>query len=910
MNQERPDPDALLARVKEEEARQRRGKLKIFFGAAPGVGKTFAMLEAAREQKADRRDVVVGYVETHGRAETDALLEGLDTVPVLRVPYQGVTLREMDLDAVLARRPAIALVDELAHTNAPGSRHAKRWQDVMELLDAGIDVYTTMNVQHVESLNDVVAKVTGIVVRETVADSVIEQADEVELVDLSPDDLLERLREGKVYVPAQAEEAVKNFFRKGNLIALREMALRRTADRVDAQMRSYMREHAIGQTWPVAERLLVCVGPSPYSARLVRAAKRMADRLEAEWIAAYVETPAHARMTPEARDRVVQTLRLAEQLGATTVTVSGSRMSDEILALARARNVTKIVVGKPARQLWKRIVLGSIVDALVEGSGEIDVYVISAEREEGAAPPVRRRVLATDWHRYAGAVVVIAAVTGLAALMAPRFELANLVMLYLLGVLIVATRFGRGASLLASVLSVAAFDFFFVPPRFTFAVSDTQYLVTFAVMLIVAFVISDLATRIRAQADSAREREQRTSALYAMSRDLGRARSSVEIVGAAGRHVAEVFATEVAFLLPVAGGGLTLQTCTAGTFDPDASDRAVARWVFEHRQPAGLGTGTLPGARGLYLPLVASRGALGVLGVRPADVHAFDAPDQLHQLETFANQTALALERARLADEAQQAELHMETERLRNSLLSSVSHDLRTPLAAITGAASTLLTDGTPVDEGVRRELLESVKDEAERLNQLVQNLLEMTRLESGALKPRREWHPMEEVVGSALRRCQRALAGRRLDVRVPPDLPLVEMDDVLMEQVLINLLDNASKYTPQGSPIAVVATGDPERVTVEVADRGPGLPPGTGGRRGVLLLAARDRHAARRQRRERGRRASRRRWLIRWWWSSRTSRRSAASSARRCRARATGSSKPAPVRTGSSKPRAGSPTS
>lgn len=807
---------------------QRRGKLKIFFGAAAGVGKTYAMLEAAREVKADGRDVAVGYLETHGRPEADALLESLEAIPSLRVPYQGGVLREMDLDAVLVRRPAIALVDELAHTNAPGSRHAKRWQDVMELLDAGIDVYTTMNVQHVESLNDVVAKVTGIVVRETVPDSVLEQSDEVELIDLPPDDLLERLREGKVYVPAQADEALRSFFRKGDLIALRELALRRTAERVDAQMRSYMREHAIGKTWPVAERLLVCVGPSPHSVRLVRAAKRMADRLEAEWIVAYVETPAHARLTREARDRVVQALRLAEQLGATTVTTSGTRMSDEILALARARNVTKIVVGKPARPLWKRILLGSIVDALVEGSGEIDVYVISAEREQGAPAPVRRRPLAIDWRAYGGALLVVAAATVLAALMASRFALANLIMVYLLGVLVVATRFGRGPSLLASVLSVAAFDFFFVPPQLTFAVSDTQYLVMFTVMLAVALVISDLATRIRAQAESARERERRTAALYAMSRDLGRAGGMADILAASARHVAEVFATEVAFLLAAPDGSRAWQPGITASFEPDGSDRAVARWVFEHRQPAGLGTATLPGARALYLPLVASRGGLGVLGVRPADPHAFDSPDQLHQLEAFANQTALALERARLAEEAQHAELHMETERLRNSLLSSVSHDLRTPLATITGAATTLLAEDARIGDAVRRELLESVREEAERLNRLVQNLLEMTRLESGALKLRQEWHSMEEVVGAALRRCARALTGRRLDVRVPPDLPLVEMDDVLIEQVLINLLDNASKYAPAGAPVSVSVTGDPERVTVEVADRGPGLPPGS----------------------------------------------------------------------------------
>ena len=824
----RPDPDASLGRVTKEEARSRRGKLKVFFGAAAGVGKTYAMLEAGREAKADGRDVAVAYVETHGRAETDALLEGQEVVQPLRIPYEGVVLREMDVDGVLARRPSIALVDELAHTNAPGARHAKRWQDVMDLLDAGIDVYTTVNVQHIESLNDIVAKITSVVVRETVPDSVLEQADEVELIDLSPDNLLERFREGKVYVPGQAEEAMRNFFRKGNLIALRELALRRTAERVDAQMRTYMREHAIERTWPVAERLLVCVGPSPHSARLVRAAKRMADRLGAEWIAAYVETPALARLGPEARDRAIQTLRLAEQLGATTVTASGARMSEELLSLARSRNVTKLVVGKPTRGLWKRILIGSIVDALVEGSGDIDVYVISAAREEGAPVSVRRRGLPrTDWHAYGGAALLVAAATAVALLMVPYFELANLIMVYLLGVLLVATRFGRGPSLFASIMSVAAFDFCFVPPRFTFAVSDTQYLVTFAVMLAVALVISDLATRIRAQATSARERETRTAALYAMSRDLGRASGALDVLAASARHIAEVFATEVAFLVPGVDGALAAQVGLIASFDPDANDRGVARWVFEHRQPAGLGTTTLPGARALYLPLIASRGTVGVLGVRPTDLHMFDAPEQIHQLETFANQTALAIERARLAEEAQQAEVRVETERMRSSLLSSVSHDLRTPLATITGAATTLLANGAVIDDQTQRELLVSVRDEANHLNRLVQNLLEMTRIESGAVQLSRDWHSMEEIVGAALRRLGKRLAERRVDVALAPDLPLALMDDVLIEQALINLLDNALKYTPAGTPLRVAATVSDGRIIVEVADRGPGLPRG-----------------------------------------------------------------------------------
>jgi two-component system, OmpR family, sensor histidine kinase KdpD len=824
---DRPDPEALLARVKAEEARQRRGKLKIFLGAAAGVGKTYAMLEAVREQKADGVDAVVGYVETHGRAETDALLQGLEILPARMVDYRGTTLRELDLDAALARRPALILVDELAHTNAPGLRHAKRWQDVVELLDAGIDVYTTMNVQHLETLNDVVAKITGVVVRETVPDSVFEQADEAELIDLPPDELLERFKDGKVYMPEQAQEAVKNFFRKGNLIALRELALRRTAERVDAQMRVYMHEHAIGKAWPTAERLLVCISPGPESARLVRAAKRMGDRLGAPWVAAYVETPAQLRLPAEVRDRVTQTLRLAEQLGAETVRLHGEKMSEAILAFAHDRNVTKIVVGKPRRRLWTRILIGSIVDALVQGSGDIDIYVISAEREQHGVPqaPRARRAIPSDWAPYGWATAVVVLATGAAWLTLPFFELANLVMVYLLGLVVVATRYGRGPSLVASILSVAALDFFFVPPVFTFAVSDVRYLFTFVVMLVVGLVTSSLAARIRTQAEAARLREQRTAALYALSRELASTRGVDQLLTIAMRHMSEVFRSQVAVLLPGAGG--VLVCADGGQFALDANELGVGKWVHEHHQPAGLGTSTLPGAAALYLPLQAPRGPVGVLGIRPADPHSLDAPDQLHQLETFANQTALAIERAQLADEAQQTQVRMETERLRNSLLSSVSHDLRTPLATITGAATTMLENGAKLNDRTRRGLLESVREEAERLNRLVQNLLEMTRLESGALQLRKEWHPLEEVIGAALGRLTKELADRRVETRVPPDLPLVPIDDVLVEQVLVNLLDNAVKYTPGGSPIRIMATSTGEAITVEVADRGPGLPRG-----------------------------------------------------------------------------------
>jgi len=552
----------------------------------------------------------------------------------------------------------------------------------------------------------------------------------------------------------------------------------------------------------------------------------MAGRLGAEWIVAYVETPAQRRLPVEAHGRVVQTLCLAEQLGAETVTLAGQKMSEELLALARARNVTRIVVGKPTRGFWRRLFLGSIVDALIRGAGDIDIYVVSRTDEEPPTTPVRPQPVRIDWLGYGWAVAGVALATAVAWLMFPFFELSNLIMVYLLGIVAVAARHGRGPSVLASVLSVAAFDFFFVPPYLTFAVADTQYLATFAVMLAVGLVIGGLTVRLRAQAEAARLRERRIAALYAMSRDLASTRGVDELLQVALRHITEVFRCEPTVLMPEAGGHLAPRV-GASDFALDGNELAVARWVYDHRQPAGLGTATLPGAQALYLPLVAGRGPLGVLGVRPAERHAFDAPEQRHQLETFANQTAVAIERALLAEEAQQAQVRVETERLRSALLSSVSHDLRTPLATITGAASTILESGQRLDAGTQQELLESVREEAEHLNRLVQNLLEMTRLESGALQLRREWHPIEEVVGAALNRLSKRLAGRQVYTRVLPDLLLVPIDDVLIEQVLINLLDNALKYTPPESPISITVSATDRDVYVEVADRGPGLPPG-----------------------------------------------------------------------------------
>jgi len=826
MLESRPDPDALLDRIKAEEAHAHRGRLKVFLGAVAGVGKTYAMLQAARERKSEGVDVIVGWVDTHGRAETEALLTGLDVLPRRPIEYRGQVLTEFDLDLALTRRPTLVLVDELAHTNAPGSRHAKRWQDVMELLEAGIHVYTTLNVQHVESLNDVVAQITGVVVRETLPDSVLEQADEVELIDLPPEDLLQRLKDGKVYVPEQAAEAARNFFRKGNLIALRELALRRTADRVDVQMRDYMRDHAIGKTWPVTERVIACVGAGPHSVRVVRAAKRFADTLRAEWIVAYVETPAHARLSDVDQARVAETLRLAEQLGAETAVLSGFRVSDEILAHARRRNASKIVVGKPEHRRWRHRLFGTIADDLIRGAGDTDVYVISGEESANVPYVAPRAGRSRRWLPYARATGIVTLCTGLAWIMLPYFELSNLIMVYLLGVVLVASRSEPGPSILASILSVAAFDFFFVPPYLTFAVSDTQYFVTFAVMLVVALVISGFTVRIRWLAEAAAQRERRTAALYALSRELAGTRGVTNILEAAVRHIGEVFRGQVQVLLRDHAGVLVPQSHPRG-FQLDPTELGVSRWVFEHNQPAGRGTGTLPGARALYLPLAASRGPIGVLGIRPAEPHALETPEQLHQMETFTNQTALALERTLLAEEAHGAQVRMEAEKLRSSLLSSVSHDLRTPLSAITGAASALLQSGPALSLTDQRELLEAIREEAERLGRLVQNLLDMTRLESGTVPVRREWHSLEEIVGIALGRLSHRLGERPVDVRLPEDMPFVPVDAVLIEQIFINLLDNALKYTPDGSPIEISARVDNSGVRVEVADRGPGLAPG-----------------------------------------------------------------------------------
>ncbi|MEO8027576.1 MAG: sensor histidine kinase KdpD, partial [Bryobacteraceae bacterium] len=742
---DRPNPDELLARVSEETRKEARGRLKIFFGSAPGVGKTYAMLQAARLRRRDAVDVVVGFVEAHKRPETEALAEGFEILPLRKIPHRLLALKEFDLDAALARRPELILVDELAHTNAPGSRHVKRWQDVIELIDAGIDVYTTLNVQHLDSLNDVVAQVTGVVVSETIPDSILDQADEIELIDLPVNELHRRMEEGKVYVPAQAERAMENFFRPGNLIALREMALRRTADRVDAQMRSYRRDHSIQSTWPVAERMIVSIGPSPFSAKLIRVAKRMADRLQAEWIVAFVETPQYARAPAEVRERVLSSLRLAEQLGAETVTLTGRNIGESLFQYARSRNVSRIVIGKQTLPIWRRVWRGSVLDDLMALGGDIDIIAVAGEPTTLTPPTsVSNAVTPQNWRDYALAAGAVAAATLVAVLLRPALNPVNLVMVYLLALVLVAMRSSRRVALFTSVLSVATFDFFCVPPYGTFAVADTEYLLTFAVMLTVGIIISTLTVRIRQQVTHAVERGARTQALYRLTRELTAETRAFEAARKATTITQEVFGSRVILFLVDEPGKISFRRRTTDDLPIPASEEAIAQWVFDHAKKAGKGMDTLPGASALYLPLKGSKGVVGVMAVLPdAKSDLVTSPEQQHLLEIFANQTALAIERAQSAAAARDAQLRIETEQMRNGLLSSVSHDLRTPLATITGAASSLLSQSNHLSLETQHDLLESIAQEADRLSRLVNNLLEMTRLESGAVEVKREWHPL-----------------------------------------------------------------------------------------------------------------------------------------------------------------------
>ncbi|MGE3807071.1 MAG: DUF4118 domain-containing protein [Gemmataceae bacterium] len=827
MSELRPDPDRLLARVREEEASSRRGRLKIFFGYAAGVGKTFAMLEAAQQERADGADVVVGYVETHGRPETDALLAGLEAVAPRWISYRGVSLRELDMDAVLKRKPELVLVDELAHTNAEGLRHAKRWQDVQEILDAGIDVFTTLNVQHLESLNDIVAQITGVIVRETVPDSVLERANDIELVDLTPEQLIERLHQGKVYIPQQAERALQNFFQKSNLMALRELSLRQAAHRLHRDVEAARLEKEVPEPWATSERLLVCIGPSPTSARLIRTARRMAAAFHCDWLAVAVDTSGHGN-SDAVRQQIAQHLRLAEGLGAETHTLVGNRVGDTLIEFARARNVTKIVVGKTAQPWWRRLMSHTVVDDLLNRSGDIDVYVI---RGEGETLPPRQRpspVETWSWTGYLGT----AAIVGVCALLgwgshALQLSEANIVMVFLLGVALSATYFGRGPSIFAAVASVLIFDFFFVSPYLTLTVDDTQYVITFIVLLVIGLWSSTLTARVRAQLEASQQQERRTAALYRLTKVLSEVAGTEFLVQSAGNQLREIFDGQVLIFLRDPSGPVQLRFGQDTVVAKESVNSVVAQWVAEHDQAAGASTDTLPSATALFVPLVGSQGTVGALGIAPADPHRLVDPDQRRLLQTCASVIALSIERDRSLLDAHHAQMQVEAEQMRSSLLSSVSHDLRTPLAAIAGASSSLLEGQSSSD--TQHELLQSIIDEARRLSRLVDNLLDMTRLDTGgALALDRQWHVLEEILGLARTRLRRELAQHQILIDVPLELPLLSVDGSLMEQLFVNLLENASRYTPPASLIEIKAQRVGKLIEIRVCDNGPGLPVGS----------------------------------------------------------------------------------
>lgn len=836
MTDSRPDPDQLLATVNAEEARARRGKLRVFFGGSAGVGKTYSMLEAAHHVRATGVDLVLGYVEAHGRAETERLRDGLEQLPTLPVRYRGLIRQEFDLDAALRRRPAIVLVDELAHSNLidgePAPRHAKRWQDIEELLDAGIDVWTTVNVQHLESLNDLVAQITGIRQRETIPDRIFDEADEVELIDLPPDDLLARLKSGRIYLPEEARVAADRFFRKSNLIALRELSLRRMADRVDASARATASFDRASRAWMARDRLLVAIGPDEQAEQLVRAGKRMADALDASWSVVYVETPDLLRLSQVERNRRIDLLRLAESLGAETVTLDGPNVADTLIEYARTRNTTRVIVGSAKRRGWRSWLRPSTSTALARKAQGFDVITIAPADSQSIrsreVPDATREVtVPIHWDRYAWALATTLVCTVLAFFMTPSFESANIVMVYVLGATIAGARLGRGPAVVAAIANVLAFDFCFVPPRYTFSVADVQYVVTFAVMLVVTLVIANLMASVRQQTRVAGARERRTFLLYAMSRELAATRGIGEMARVAVRHVAEVFDCKAVVLLPDGAGKLRHPRDPPDGGSLTAADLSIAQWVLDHGRRAGLGSDTLPAAPALYLPLGGEQQRFGVLAVLPENRRRVLLPEQRHLLETFAAQIGLAVERGKLAEIAESSRVAAETESLRNTLLASISHDLRTPLAVIAGASSTLVEQGGGLDAATRVKLAQSIETKAREMTDLVSNVLDLMRLQSGKIVLRRDWQTLDDLIGTALSRMQEKLQQHPLSVQLAADLPPVHVDASLIVQVVVNLVDNVIKYTPPQTPIAICAMATEDAVRVTFDDAGPGLPPG-----------------------------------------------------------------------------------
>ena len=828
--EQRPSPEALLEAARREESAS--GRLKIFVGAAPGVGKTYEMLQSAHAKRKAGIDVVVGFVETHGRAETEALVRDLEVVPRKRLDYRGQVVEEMDLDAVIARRPQIALVDELAHTNAAGSRHPKRYLDVEELLSHGIDVYTAVNIQHIESLNDVVAQITHVRVRETVPDSVFDRADAIELIDLTPDDLIQRLKEGKVYVPKQAERALEHYFSPGNLTALRELALRRTAERVDEQLLNHMRANAIPGPWAAGERILVCVSEDPRAAGLVRYTKRLADRLHAPFTAISIETRRSLQLSDEERDRLADTLRLAESLGgeALTIPAVGRRIADDVVNFAQGNNVTQIVIGKSTRSRWFEMTRGSVVHDLVRRAGNITVHVIAGDELPGEAAPktavqTAARSEPFDPLPYLKALGIVLIGLGAAELIQPRFGLENVDLVLLTSVVAVAVRYGLWPSLLATVAASLCYNFFFIPPIYTFTITDPTNVAAFVLFMVVAMLVSNVAARVRTQADAAIGRIRMTEQLYAFSRKLAGTATLDDVLWATAYQIALMLKVRVVLLLPDEGL-LTVKSGYPPEDELDQADLAAANWAWSNDRAAGRGSDTLPGAKRLFLPMRTGRRPIGVIGIDNDRTGPLLTPDQRRLLDALVDQGALAIERVLLVEDMDRVKRTVESERLRSALLTSISHDLKTPLASVLGAASTMRDLAGALSDTEKRDLLATVIDESERLNRFIANLLDMTKLESGAIVPNTALHDLDEIVGSALRRASKILGGHKVELVLAADLPMLQLDAVLFEQVLFNLLDNAAKYAPSGTTISIRGRRDSGHVVLEIADEGAGIPP------------------------------------------------------------------------------------
>ena len=823
-DRDRPSPEALLEQVN----REHRGRLKIFLGAAPGVGKTYAMLRTAQFRRREGVDIVAGVVETHGRRETEAFLRGLETIPRQKIEYRGLHFEEMDIDAILRRRPKLVLVDELAHTNVPGSRHPKRHQDVTELLDAGIDVYSTLNIQHLESLNDVIIRIAGIQVRETVPDSVLQKADEIEVIDLPPQELMQRMSEGKVYIPDQARRAMQNFFSPGNLTALRELALRYAAERVDEQMLSYMRAHAIPGPWPTRERIMVCIGTDAVAFRLVRTGKRASERRQAPWVVVYVETSHHQTLPDEVKDQISAALRLAEQLGAETAVLSGEDVIHEIITAARQRNVSQIIVGKSHRPTWARLFRSTVTDALLSRGQTFDVLVITSDESptspKSVAAAAARRAASVPWKDYLFALEASAVALGAAFLGDTVFGFSNLALIFMAAVLIAGIRGGIMPSLVVSLFSFFSYTYFFKEPRYTLLIYNSQEIFEFAAFLAAAVVTGNYTAGVRRREQAAKQSARRTATLYDFSRKIAGAGVIDDVLWAVVHHVASTIEGR-ALVLMRKDVGLEIVAGYPPEDQLDTVSGAAANWAWNHGKTAGRGSGTLPGAEWLFLPLRTARGPVGVLGVAMRGPDKLLSPEQTRLLDALAGQAAVAIERTNLVSDYEQQRVLAETERLRAALLSSISHDLRTPLVAITGSVTSLLSYWKTFDDSTRQDLLQTVVDEAERLNRFVQNLLDMTRLGSGALQPRLDWAEIQDVIGAALERLKKHVSKRPLDLDIEPGLPLLHLDFVLITQVMINILDNACTYSPAGSRIALRAHRDDRRVMVAVTDEGPGIP-------------------------------------------------------------------------------------